>query len=147
MRSAYNPGCYNFTMRHTITLRTSKREELLDITRQVEEFLDESGVQNGILSAYAQGATSAIMIQENWDESVQTDVINFLEKLIPRGVWLHDRQDGNGDAHLKAGLVGPSETIPIIDGKLGLSQWQNIFLCEFDGPRSHRKVVCTIIAL
>ncbi len=132
-------------MRHTITLKTSKREELVDITRQVEDFLGESGVQNGILSAYAQGATSAIMIQENWDESVQTDVINCLEKLIPRGVWLHDRQDGNGDSHLKAGFMGPSETIPIIDGKLGLSRWQNIFLCEFDGPRSQRKVVCTII--
>ena len=94
---------------------------------------------------YSQGATSALMIQENWDESVQTDVINLLRKVIPKGVWLHDQQDGNGDSHLKAGLVGPSEAIPIIDGKLGLSQWQNIFLCEFDGPRDERRIVCTII--
>ena len=86
-----------------------------------------------------------MMIQENWDDSVQTDVVNLLRKLIPRGVWLHDQQDGNGDAHLKAGLVGPSETIPVIDGKLGLSQWQNVFLCEFDGPRSERRVVCTVL--
>lgn len=92
-----------------------------------------------------QGATAAIMIQENWDESVQTDVVNFLRNMIPKGVWLHDKQDGNGDAHLKAGLVGPSETITIIDGKLGLSTWQNIFLCEFDGPRAARNVVCTVI--
>ena len=76
---------------------------------------------------------------------MQTDVINFLSQIIPRGVWLHDRQDGNGDAHLKAGLVGPSESVPIIEGKLGLSTWQNIFLCEFDGPRSERQVVCTIL--
>ena len=55
------------------------------------------------------------MIQENWDE-LQNDMINFLRKLAPRGVWEHDRQDGNGDAHLKAGLVGPSETIPVIGG-------------------------------
>jgi len=60
-------------------------------------------------------------------------------------VWLHDQQDGNGDAHLKAGLVGPSETIPIIDSKIGLSRWQNIFFCEFDGPRHQRSIVCTII--
>jgi secondary thiamine-phosphate synthase enzyme len=85
------------------------------------------------------------MIQENWDDSVQTDVVNLLRKLIPQGVWLHDQQDGNGDSHLKAGLVGPSESIPIINGRLGLSRWQNIFLCDFDGPRTERKVVCTII--
>jgi secondary thiamine-phosphate synthase enzyme len=102
-------------------------------------------VEDGLMVLYVQGATAALMIQENWDESVQTDVVNLLQKLIPRGVWLHDQQDGNGDAHLKAGLVGPSESIPIIDGRLGLSRWQNIFLCEFDGPRSERRVVCTII--
>jgi secondary thiamine-phosphate synthase enzyme len=85
------------------------------------------------------------MIQENWDESVQIDVVQFLRKLIPPGVWLHDRQDDNGDAHIKAGLVGPSETIPLIGGKLGLSRWQNVFFCEFDGPRDKRAVVCTIL--
>ncbi|MFN3660484.1 MAG: secondary thiamine-phosphate synthase enzyme YjbQ, partial [Brevinematales bacterium] len=73
------------------------------------------------------------------------DVIAVLKKLIPQGVWQHDRQDGNGDAHLKSGIVGPSETIPIIQGKPGLSRWQNIFLCEFDGPRQQRKVVVTLI--
>ena len=106
----------------------------------------ESGVRDGLVSVYAQGATAAIMIQENWDESVQTDVISLLRKLAPKGVWLHDQQDGNGDAHLKSGLVGPSEVIPLIDGKLGLSQWQNIFFCEFDGPRADRRIVCTILA-
>ena len=85
------------------------------------------------------------MIQENWDASVPTDVVNFLRKLIPAGVWLHDEQDDNGDAHVKAGLVGPSETIPIIDGQPGLSTWQGVFFCEFDGPRRDRKVVCTLI--
>ncbi len=71
--------------------------------------------------------------------------LDLLRKLVPRGVWLHDRQDGNGDAHLKAGIVGPSETIPIVGGELGLSRWQGIFLCEFDGPRRARRVVCTVI--
>ena len=133
-------------MRQIIHLSTHRREELLDITSQVAAVVKASGVQQGLASVYAQGATVAIMIQENWDESVQTDVIDLLRKLIPRGVWLHDQQEGNGDAHLKAGLVGPSEAIPVIDGQLGLSRWQNIFFCEFDGPRHDRRVVCTVLA-
>jgi len=132
-------------MRKIISVKTSRREELVDITHQVQETVTLSKAENGLMVLYVQGATAAMMIQENWDESVQTDVVNLLRKLIPRGVWLHDQQDGNGDAHLKAGLVGPSESIPIIDGRLGLSRWQNVFLCEFDGPRSERQVVCTII--
>ena len=132
-------------MRKSFSVSSSQREELVDITPQVQEVVVHSGVDNGLIVLYVQGATAALMIQENWDDSVQTDVVNLLRKLIPRGVWLHDQQDGNGDSHLKAGLVGPSESIPIIDGRLGLSRWQNIFLCEFDGPRTERKVVCTMI--
>jgi len=133
-------------MQETITLHTHQREILVDITPMVEGIVHNSGVGCGIVNIYAQGATAAIMVQENWDDSVQTDVVNLLRKMIPKGVWLHDAQDGNGDAHLKSGLVGPSETIPVIDGHLGLSTWQNIFFCEFDGPRSDRRVLCTIIA-
>jgi len=133
-------------MHDIITLATGSREILVDITVQVKDVVTRSGVRDGIVFLYAQGATAAIMIQENWDESVQTDVVNLLRKLIPRGVWLHDAQDGNGDAHLKAGLVGPSETIPLINGQLGLSTWQNIFFCEFDGPSADRRVVCTVMA-
>ncbi len=133
-------------MRKIIHLATHRREELVDITPQITQTVSASKIRNGLVSVYAQGATAAIMIQENWDESVQTDVITLLKKIIPRGVWLHDEQDGNGDSHLKAGLVGPSETIPLTDGQLGLSRWQNIFLCEFDGPRRDRRVVCTVLA-
>ncbi|GMR20712.1 MAG: secondary thiamine-phosphate synthase enzyme YjbQ [Gammaproteobacteria bacterium] len=132
-------------MRECISISTGQREVLVDITSQVEAVIQKSGISNGLVNIYAQGATAAIMIQENWDDSVQTDVINFLRKIIPKGVWLHDTQDGNGDAHLKSGLVGPSETIPILEGKLGLSTWQNIFFCEFDGPREQRSIVCTVM--
>jgi len=132
-------------MREIIQLQTDSREMLVDITRQVEDLVKRSGYENGLVNVYAQGATAGMMIQENWDQSVQNDVVNLLRKMIPKGVWLHDAQDGNGDAHLKAGLVGPSETIPLIDGELGLSRWQNIFFCEFDGPRRDRRVVCTLI--
>lgn len=133
-------------MRDIITLQTHAREILVDVTREVEAVVARSGVRDGLVSVYAQGATCAMMVQENWDDSVRTDVVHLLQKLIPPGVWLHDAQDGNGDAHLKAGLVGPSETIPLIDGRLGLSRWQNIFFCEFDGPRRDRRIVCAVLA-
>ncbi|MBG0860223.1 MAG: YjbQ family protein [Bacteroidales bacterium] len=132
-------------MQKIITLRTDRKNGLYDITSKVLEIIKESNIQNGIATVYARGSTAAIMIQENWDESVQNDVVTLLNRLIPYGVWEHDRQDNNGDAHLKAGLVGPSETIPVISGKPGLSTWQNIFFCEFDGPRNQREIVVTVI--
>ncbi len=134
-------------MQQIIKLKTDKQNGLYDITSEISGIVAKSGIKKGIASIYSQGATAAIMIQENWDDSVQQDVINLLKKIIPNGVWLHDVQDGNGDAHLKAGIVGPSETVPIIDGKLGLSTWQNIFFCEFDGPRTQRNVILTLISL
>ena len=133
--------------RGTVVFATSRREQLVDITESVREVVARTNVREGLVALYAQGATGALMIQENWDESVARDVVTLLAGLVPRGVWEHDRQDGNGDAHLKAGLVGPSETIPLIEGRLGLSQWQNIFFCEFDGPRDERKVVVSVLPL
>lgn len=134
-------------MQEIIQIETNKKNALFDITSRVEEIVHNSKIQSGIVNIYAQGATAAIMIQENWDNSVQNDVVNLLSKLIPAGVWEHDAQDSNGDAHLKAGIVGPSETVPIVSGKMGLSTWQNIFFCEFDGPRSKRNIVVSILSL
>ncbi len=132
-------------MQRVLSFSTSAHEELIDITDRVSGVVAESGVTTGVCAVYSRGATAGIMIQENWDDSVQQDVIALLRKLAPQGVWLHDRQDGNADSHLKSGLVGASETIPIIDGQLGLSTWQNIFFCEFDGPRRTREAVVTIL--
>ena len=132
-------------MQEVITVATHRHTVLVDITEQVRSIVRKSNVETGLVNVYVQGATAGIMIQENWDDSVQNDVISLLNRLIPAGVWEHDAQDNNGDSHLKAGLVGPGETIPIIDGKPGLSTWQNIFLCEFDGPREERRIVVTIL--
>jgi secondary thiamine-phosphate synthase enzyme len=132
-------------MHEIISIKTDKHNGLYDITSAVVEIVNKSKIISGLVSVYAQGATAAIMIQENWDTSVQTDVINLLNKLIPNGIWQHDMQDGNGDAHLKAGIIGPGEVIPLISGKLGLSRWQNIFFCEFDGPRKERTIIVTVI--
>lgn len=131
-------------MQKVIQTVTNKHNGLYDITEEVKTIVKSSGVKTGLVHVYVQGATAAIMIQENWDKSVLHDVVTLLNKIIPQGVWEHDHQDNNGDAHLKAGIVGPSETIPIIEGDMGLSTWQNIFLCEFDGPRNSRKIVVTI---
>ncbi len=128
-----------------ISISTHAREVLYDITAQVKNTVAESKIENGLANVYAHGATAAIMIQEGWDDSVQNDVVTLLAKMIPKGIWEHDRQDGNADAHLKAGLVGPAETIPITGGKLGLSTWQNIFFCEFDGPRKKRTIIVTLV--
>ncbi len=133
-------------MQHIITAVTTRREELVDITGEVSRAVEASGADSGIASVYVMGATAGIMIQENWDESVQQDVVTLFRQLIPRGVWTHDLQDGNGDSHLKAGLVGPGEVIPVTGGKLGLSTWQNIFLCEFDGPRQERRIMVTVLS-
>ena len=132
-------------MQRIVQISTPAHNGLYDITRQVEAIVTESGIDAGLVNVYVQGATAAIMIQENWDESVQNDVVTLLNQLVPAGIWEHDHQDNNGDSHLKAGIVGPQETIPIVDGKMGLSTWQNIFLCEFDGPRSQRNIMVTVM--
>jgi secondary thiamine-phosphate synthase enzyme len=132
-------------MQEIIEIPTTSHNGLYDITGEVKNVLDRNPVTTGIISVYVQGATAAVMIQENWDDSVQNDVISLLNKLIPHGVWEHDAQDSNGDSHLKAGIIGPSESVPVIGGKIGLSRWQNIFLCEFDGPRSVRRIAVTVI--
>ncbi|MFW5831580.1 MAG: secondary thiamine-phosphate synthase enzyme YjbQ [Prolixibacteraceae bacterium] len=132
-------------MQKKFQVSTSKHNELVDVTRQVEQIVQDSKIQTGMVNVYVQGATAGIMIQENWDESVQNDVITLFKKLAPAGIWEHDKQDNNGDSHLKAGIVGPGETIPIINGEMGLSTWQNIFLCDFDGPRKERNIVVTVL--
>jgi len=81
-------------MRELIKFRADTQETLVDITPQVRDLVRRSGIRNGLVTVYAQGATAAVMIQENWDDSVQRDVIDLLRKLIPQGVWQHDVQDG-----------------------------------------------------
>ena len=132
-------------MQRSITISTLAHNGLYDITSQVEAIVTESGVLTGLVNVYVQGATAGIMIQENWDQSVQNDVVTLFSRLVPAGIWEHDHQDDNGDSHLKAGIVGPQETIPIVNGKMGLSTWQNIFLCEFDGPRNQRNIMVTVM--
>ncbi|MFW5876415.1 MAG: secondary thiamine-phosphate synthase enzyme YjbQ [Myxococcota bacterium] len=128
-----------------IELATREPRELADITAEARAEVTASGVHTGTCALYAQGATAALMIQENDDPNIRLDVLDCLAEVAPQGRWRHDRVDDNGAAHIQAGLVGPSETIPIRDGALALSTWQNIFLCDFDGPRRTRRVLVTIV--
>jgi secondary thiamine-phosphate synthase enzyme len=128
-----------------IELSTDRERALVDVTLEVQRLVRQSGVVEGICALYAHGATAALMIQENDDPNIGEDVVDCLDRLVPKGVWRHDRVDGNGASHIQAGIVGPSETIPVRDGKLDLSTWQNVFFCEFDGPRRRRTVAVTIL--
>ncbi|MBN1157258.1 YjbQ family protein [Candidatus Woesearchaeota archaeon] len=126
-------------------ISTKKRCELVDITRQVQDIVAESKIKEGICHIYCPHTTAAISINENSDENIETDLMNFLNHLVPHGKWLHDSVDGNGDAHIKANILGSDKSMPITDGKLLLGTWQSINFCEFDGPRDGRKVIVTIL--
>lgn len=128
--------------REYIHLTSTKKQEFIDITTRVRAIAGK--YKEALLVAlFAKGATAAIMIQENWDPNIKRDIISCLDRIIPEGIWLHDRVDNNAAAHIKSGIVGPSQSIPMADGELLLGQWQNIFFCEFDGPRREREVILT----
>lgn len=132
-------------MQKTITISSSRRLEMIDINSEVEKIVAESKVKGGICNVFCSHATGAIAINENYDPNCCVDFHECLAKLIPQGKWKHDSVDGNSDAHIKAAIIGPSESIPIKNGKLELGTWQSIMLVELDGPRSDRKIIITVI--
>jgi len=120
-----------------IRVSTSSHTELVDITTDVQRAVSESGVQDGVCHIYVPHTTAGVTINENADPSVREDILMELNRVIP----LQDNYkhlEGNSAAHIKASIVGSSETIPVERGRLVLGTWQGIFFCEFDGPRSRR---------
>jgi secondary thiamine-phosphate synthase enzyme len=129
------------------TLSTTSKHEVVDITARVEAVVKEAGAALGQCLVFTPHATAAIAVNENDDPNVGKDLLTALSRLVPEHEgWLHDRVDDNADAHIKAALVGPSETIPVRGGRLALGTWQNVFFCEFDGPRRERKVVVSVLS-
>lgn len=120
-----------------IEVKTKTRNELVDITAQVEEAVEESGITEGICVIVVPHTTAAVTINENADPSVKTDIIAKLDELVPAGGKYHHRE-GNADAHIKAALVGTSECLVVRGGQLALGTWQGVFFCEFDGPRTRQ---------
>jgi len=129
-----------------LTFRTTARDQVLDITREVADAVRATVAGDGQCAVFTPHATAAITINENDDPNVGTDLLTALSRLVKdHDGWLHDRVDDNAAAHIKAALVGPSETIPVEGGRLLLGTWQNVFLCEFDGPRASRRVVVSVV--
>jgi secondary thiamine-phosphate synthase enzyme len=117
-----------------LDVRTTNREELVDVTRDVTRALSESGLYNGLLIVYCPHTTAGVTINEHADPDVAEDILTWLGRTCPRGgEWRHC--EGNSDGHVKATLVGSSVTIPVDEGRMQLGMWQGVFFCEFDGPR------------
>lgn len=120
----------------TERLRTSKRDEMIDITRAVRTAVQASGIQEGLAVVYCPHTTAGITIQENADPDVRHDVLMRLDEVFP---WEHPKYrhaEGNTASHLKAITTGSSQTVIIHKGQLLLGRWQGIYFCEFDGPRT-----------
>ena len=101
----------------------------------------EANIDEGLGCVYVPRATAAIIVNENDDPHICEDLLDVLNKLIREGVWRHDKVDHNRAAHLKASILGPSETIPIQRGRVALGTWQAIMLVELDGPRDRHMIV------
>jgi secondary thiamine-phosphate synthase enzyme len=119
------------------TLRTKAREELIDITRTVEEDVSFSGIKEGLCVVYVPHTTAAVTVNEHADPDVRQDILKQLKVLIPKDCD-YSHLEGNSDAHIKSILLGASQTIPVHEGRLVLGTWQGIFFCDFDGPRDRR---------
>jgi secondary thiamine-phosphate synthase enzyme len=125
-------------------IRTTAKRQMIDLTPRVAAIVAEAQVGEGLCNVYVAHATAAIVVNENDDPNVCVDVLDLLDRLIPAGVWRHDKVDGNAASHIQATILGPSETIPIRGGQLLLGTWQAVMLVELDGPRDRRIVVTTL---
>ena len=127
------------------TVKTNKREEIVDITDKVKEIVSkEADADSKVCLVYVPHATCAIIVNENCDEAVCEDILAYLKKQVPSGVWKHDKIDNNADAHIKSSIIGPSQLIPIENKQLELGRWQGCGLVELDGPRD-RKIIVKIL--
>lgn len=124
-----------------IRIQTRKTQEMVDITTQVAEVVRTAGIKSGICVIYVPHATAAVVINENADPNVCQDILDAMGRLVPEGAWRHDRIDNNAAAHIKATILGPSQTVPVQGGTLQLGTWQSLMLAEFDGPRDRTVIV------
>jgi secondary thiamine-phosphate synthase enzyme len=120
-----------------IEVRTTRREEMIDITSLVRGAVKKTGVQSGVAWIFVPHTTAGVTIQENADPTVKSDLLAHIARLIPKdGGFQH--AEGNADAHIKSSLIGASQAVFIEGGRLVLGTWQAVWFCEFDGPRERR---------
>lgn len=123
-----------------LKVKTSQRQEFIDISRQVREIVSSSGVKEGICVVFCPHTTAALTINENADPAVTQDMIKFTNRLIPESAGF-SHSEGNSDAHIKSSLFGHSLTLIVNNGTLSSGVWQGIYFCEFDGPRTRQVFV------
>ena len=131
---------YNHAMT-SIRVRSQHREEIIDITAQVQKAVATSGHRSGLVALYCPHTTAGISVNENADPDVKTDMLKKLETMIPKRESYYQHGEGNSDSHVKTALVGNSVTVLIEGGRLVLGQWQGVYFCEFDGPRQREMIV------
>ncbi len=129
----------------TIEVETNRREQLLDITRDVQEALAEEGLQEGLCGLWSLHTTAGLTVNESADPDVARDIEDWLQERAPQSAG-YRHAEGNSDSHIKASLMGPGLTLLVSDGRLVLGRWQGVFLCEFDGPRRRRVALQTLPA-
>jgi secondary thiamine-phosphate synthase enzyme len=118
----------------TVIVSTKAHSEMIDITDEVRALVP-SDMNNGICIVFSAHTTAGITINENADPDVRSDIVGFLDELVPWNRSAFRHFEGNSAAHIKSSLVGFSQTIPVENGKLRLGTWQGVYFCEFDGPR------------
>jgi len=125
----------------SFSVRTSGRDEFLDITSQVAEAISAAGVREGTVTVYVPHTTAGVTINENADPDVIGDVLGALDQAVPWRQGFYRHNEGNSAAHVKSSMVGCNTTVPVVEGRMTLGTWQSIFFCEFDGPRTRRVLV------
>jgi len=119
----------------SISIQTCGRDDFIDITDKVREFVVSQGVKDGVITVFVPHTTAGVTINENADPDVTSDIKMALDKIVPwRAGYSHG--EGNSAAHVKASMMGSSVTVIVVSGRLQLGTWQAIYLCEFDGPRT-----------
>ncbi len=125
------------------SVSTQKRYQLVDITERVEEIVKKTGIKDGQVLIFVPHSTAAILLTEN-EEGLKQDWLNVLKKLVSGLDFRHNMIDNNADSHILSGLVGQARILPVEEGRIVRGTWQQVFLAEFDGPKT-RKVIIKII--
>jgi secondary thiamine-phosphate synthase enzyme len=135
------------TARGTVSLRTSAKDDVIEITGKVQDIVSKSGIENGLACIFVAGSTAAVTTVE-FEPGLVKDLHEAMDRLYPKDIdYDHHRRwgDGNGHSHVRASLVGPSLTVPIVDGSLMLGTWQQIVFLEFDNKPRSREVAVQIV--
>jgi len=122
-------------------VRTSARDQMIDITEEVSKIVSQSTVDTGVVVIYVPHTTAGITINENADPDVIHDLLAQLDRMVPHSQPFYRHVEGNSAAHVKASIVGASAMVLIDRGRMVLGQWQGLYFCEFDGPRTRRVLV------